>query len=111
MSELFLTRSPLTAFQKKNSISATGKADLKTLNELRKQTSSQSKNNKATAKNKKTPGPKISYDIKTIQLLLKKAGFHKGQIDGKMGPETVKAIKQFQKSNNFKESGVINAKT
>lgn len=105
------TRSALTTFQKINSIDATGKADLKTLNELRKQTRSQSKNNKTTAKKKEDPGQKVSYDIKTTQSLLKKAGFHKGQIDGKMGPETVKAIKQFQRSKNLKESGVINVKT
>ena len=54
---------------------------------------------------------KVSYDIKKIQSLLRKAGFYKGEIDGKVGPQTIKAIKQFQRSKKLKESGVINVKT
>lgn len=52
-----------------------------------------------------------SYDVRTIQSLLREAGFYKGKIDGKMGPRTVQAIKQFQRSRNIKDSGVINANT
>lgn len=106
------TRSALTAFQKKNNIAATGKADLKTLNELRKQTMARSADRKPSVKKKDgAASRKISYDIKTIQSLLKGAGFYKGQIDGRMGPETVKAIKQFQRSRNLKAGGVMNVKT
>lgn len=106
------TRNALTAFQKKNNIAATGKADLKTLNGLRNQTSVWLEDSKPPVKNREgSSGPNISYDIKTIQLLLKRAGFYKGKIDGKMGPETIKAIKRFQRSKNLKASGVINLKT
>lgn len=106
------TRNALTAFQKKNNIAATGKANLKTLNGLRNQTSVWLEDSKPPVKNREgSSGPNISYDIKTIQLLLKRAGFYKGKIDGKMGPETIKAIKRFQRSKNLKASGVINLKT
>lgn len=54
---------------------------------------------------------KISYDIKRIQSLLRKAGFYKAAIDGKVGPETIRAIKQFQRSKKIEESGVLNVKT
>ena len=106
------TRSALTAFQKQNNIDATGKADLKTLNELRKQTMARSADRKPSVKKKDgAVDLEVSYDIKTIQSLLKEAEFYKGQIDGRMGPETVKAIKQFQMSRSLKASGVINVKT
>jgi len=106
------TRNALAAFQKKNNIAATGKVDLKTLNGLRKQTSVWFEDSKPPVKNKDgSSDSKNSYDIKTIQLLLKSAGFYKGKIDGKMGPETVKAIKRFQRSKNLKASGIINFKT
>ena len=96
---------------KEEGIEATDKVNSKTLNAPKKQTSAQSNNNKPAAKKQDVSGQKVSYDIKTIQSLLKKAGFYKGQIDGKMGPQTVKAIKQFQRSKKFKESGVINVRT
>jgi len=106
------TKNALTAFQKRNNIAATGKVDLKTLNELRKQTSVWFEDSKPPVKNKDGASDReISYDIKTVQLLLKSTGFYKGKIDGKMGPETVKAIKRFQRSKNLKASGIINVKT
>jgi len=105
------TRKALEAFQRKNNISVTGKADSKTLTELRKQIAARAKDIRPIVKKKDVAAQKVSYNIKTIQSLLKNAGFYKGEIDGKMGPETVRAIKQFQRSKNLKESGVINVKT
>ena len=103
-------RNAIRTFQKKNSLNPTGRIDSKTLNELRKQTTVLSKDHKPSVKKVSTP-QKISYDIKFIQSLLKNSKFYEGEVDGKMGPETVKAIKQFQKSRNLKQSGVINIKT
>ncbi|MCB9772212.1 MAG: peptidoglycan-binding protein [Candidatus Omnitrophica bacterium] len=54
---------------------------------------------------------KAPYQIKEVQSLLKREGFYKGDVDGKVGQGTVRAIKQFQKSRNLQESGVINVKT
>lgn len=106
------TRKALEAFQKENNISVTGRVDAKTLHELRRQTLLKAKDADTPVRRRTSPsGQKISYDIKNIQALLQKAGFYKGKIDGKMGPQTVKAIKQFQRSKNLKESGVINMRT
>jgi len=46
-----------------------------------------------------------------VQTALKNAGFYKGQIDGKIGPQTVAAIKEFQKANNLKANGKVNRST
>ena len=48
---------------------------------------------------------------KQIQTALKKAGFYKGDIDGKLGPQTKKAIKVFQKSKGLTPDGVIGVRT
>lgn len=49
--------------------------------------------------------------IKQIQASLKKAGFYKGEIDGKMGPRTKRAIKEFQKSKRLNPDGIVGEKT
>lgn len=49
--------------------------------------------------------------IKQVQLVLKKAGFYKGDIDGKTGPRTKGAIKAFQKALGLKVDGVVGKAT
>jgi len=49
--------------------------------------------------------------IKQIQLSLKKAGFYKGEINGKMGTRTKLAIKEFQKAKKLNPDGVVGPKT
>jgi len=49
--------------------------------------------------------------IKQIQAALKKAGFYKGEIDGKEGPQTKGAIKAFQKVKGLNPDGVVGPKT
>lgn len=49
--------------------------------------------------------------IKQIQTALKKAGFYKGEIDGKMGPRTKLAIKGFQKAKKLNPDGVVGPET
>lgn len=46
-----------------------------------------------------------------IQTLLKKSGFYKGDIDGKLGSRTKKAIVAFQKSKGLNPDGIIGPKT
>lgn len=46
-----------------------------------------------------------------VQSALKRAGFYKGTVDGKIGPKTKEAIKAFQKSNGLTADGVIGRKT
>lgn len=46
-----------------------------------------------------------------IQIALKNAGFYTGEIDGKIGPMTKKAIEEFQKANNLKVDGKVGPQT
>lgn len=46
-----------------------------------------------------------------VQTALKNAGFYAGAIDGKLGPQTKKAIEEFQKANNLKVDGKAGTKT
>ncbi len=46
-----------------------------------------------------------------IQTALKNAGFYSGEIDGKIGPMSKKAIEDFQKANNLKADGKVGPAT
>jgi peptidoglycan hydrolase-like protein with peptidoglycan-binding domain len=46
-----------------------------------------------------------------IQTALKNAGFYAGNIDGKIGPKSKKAIEDFQKANGLKVDGKVGSKT
>ncbi|MFH0763189.1 MAG: peptidoglycan-binding domain-containing protein [Candidatus Omnitrophota bacterium] len=46
-----------------------------------------------------------------IQKALKKANFYAGEIDGKLGPMSQKAIKEFQKANGLEADGKVGPKT
>lgn len=48
---------------------------------------------------------------KHVQTALKNAGFYKGRIDGRKGPSTRKAIKEFQKANGLKCDGRVGKET
>lgn len=46
-----------------------------------------------------------------IQTALRNAGFYGGNIDGKIGPASKRAIEQFQQSHNLKVDGKVGPKT
>ena len=46
-----------------------------------------------------------------IQQALKNAGFYQGSIDGKVGPQTREAIKEFQRANGLHVDGVVGRQT
>lgn len=46
-----------------------------------------------------------------IQTALKNAGFYTGNIDGKIGPKSKKAIEDFQSANGLKVDGKVGTKT
>lgn len=48
---------------------------------------------------------------KEIQRALKHAGFYEGPIDGKIGPQTREAIRQFQQANELTADGVVGKRT
>ncbi len=49
--------------------------------------------------------------VQETQTALKNAGFYTGNIDGKSGPMTVKAIEEFQKSKGLAVDGKVGPKT
>ncbi len=48
---------------------------------------------------------------KKVQLALYAAGFDPGKIDGRMGSQTIQAIKNFQEANGLKVDGVVGKET
>ena len=46
-----------------------------------------------------------------IQTALKNLGFYTGNVDGKIGPKSKKAIEDFQKANGLKVDGKVGPKT
>ncbi|MDD5116506.1 MAG: peptidoglycan-binding protein [Candidatus Omnitrophica bacterium] len=55
-------------------------------------------------------GPYKPTDIE-IQTALKNAGFYAGNIDGKIGPKSKKAIEDFQSANGLKVDGKVGPQT
>ncbi|MCX7661352.1 MAG: peptidoglycan-binding protein, partial [Candidatus Omnitrophica bacterium] len=112
------TRQALAYFQRQNNLWPHGKVDLKTYQELTRQVLEKRKEAKIPAET--IPLIQDSSEIKKeipkdkkrqIQYALKKAGFYKGKIDGKIGPQTRQAIREFQKANNLKVDGIVGEKT
>ena len=57
------------------------------------------------------PSQSIKFTTKRIQTALKNAGFYNGSVDGKLGPQTKKAIKDFQSANGLKVDGIAGPRT
>lgn len=53
----------------------------------------------------------MEYDIKNIQEALYFCKFCPGEVDGVMGPNTEKAIKDFQSFANLSADGIVGPKT
>ncbi len=49
--------------------------------------------------------------VKKLQEALKRAGFDPGPLDGKMGPLTINALKEFQKENGLPVTGKVDSAT
>lgn len=54
---------------------------------------------------------RIPIDPKTVQAALKNAGYYNGNIDGKIGTQSQKAIVQFQIDHELKNDGIVGKKT
>jgi len=50
-------------------------------------------------------------DVRGVQQKLKDAGYDPGNIDGKMGPRTQAALKQFQQAQNLPATGRLDSQT
>jgi uncharacterized Ntn-hydrolase superfamily protein len=71
------------------------------LNKLREQKPTQER----TTVHKRVVETKERPTAKQIQVALKNAGYYTGIVDGKIGKQTRKAIKAFQKANNLRVNG------
>lgn len=65
---------------------------------------------KSTSASAKT-GSSLKPSTREIQHALKNAGFYQGNVDGKMGPMTREAIKEFQRVNGLTDDGVVGRRT
>jgi peptidoglycan hydrolase-like protein with peptidoglycan-binding domain len=55
--------------------------------------------------------PSIKPTTREMQQALKNAGFYQGAVDGKRGPLTKEAIREFQRVNGLKVDGVVGKQT
>lgn len=53
----------------------------------------------------------VKPSTRDIQQALKNSGFYQGSIDGKMGPLTRDAIREFQRVHGLKDDGVVGKQT
>ena len=71
------------------------------------------KSKKAAKSGSKTSSASASIKPSTreIQQALKNAGFYQGEIDGKMGPLTKDAVKEFQRVHGLTDDGTVGKQT
>ena len=50
-------------------------------------------------------------EIQQVQEQLQNAGLYRGAIDGQMGPETRRAVSEFQRQHGLRPTGVLNQQT
>lgn len=113
------TRDAIKAFQESIGLKSTGYIDKITLTQLedsrRAKEILESKNDYAlkVRETRHKPGSKAEFrpTAKEIQTALKNAGFDPGSLDGKIGPRTRQAIKDFQKSKGLVPDGAVGPKT
>jgi len=112
------TRDAIKLFQETIGLKSTGYIDKITLTQLedsrRAKEILESKKGRVKAKEpRQKDGEKAEFRPTTrdIQMALKNAGFDPGSLDGKLGPKTRQAIKDFQKSKGLVPDGVVGPKT
>ena len=72
----------------------------------------QQPNQQQAAQDNQTQAPNLPRrEIRQVQQTLNKDGFKVGRADGRWGPETENAIKQFQQSKQIQPSGQLDQQT
>ena len=110
------TRSAVYRYQKAVGIEPDGKPGNTTLTALYEGTSAANvtndKKNKVSVKNKDSLAYGMTGDkVKSLQRLLKEAGYFKGSVDGKYGNLTLRAVKRFQWAKGLRGDGIAGEKT
>jgi peptidoglycan hydrolase-like protein with peptidoglycan-binding domain len=111
------TRSAVYRYQKAVGITADGKAGNMTLTALYDGLSAANNIDSKKAHGLVVKNSKTMYygcrgdNVKSLQKLLKKAGFFKGTADGKYGDLTLSAVKRFQWSVGLSGDGLAGTKT
>ena len=115
------TRSAIKEFQGSIGVRATGYIDKATLMQIddirRANDEGKLKGNYKIRVRKAYSGegnilkPETMVTTRRIQTALKNAGFDPGTIDGKMGPRTEQAIKEFQRTKGLKIDGKVGPQT
>ena len=110
------TRSAVYRYQKAIGIEPDGKPGNTTLTALYEGTSAANvtndKKNKVSVKNKDSLAYGMTGDkVKSLQRLLKEAGYFKGSVDGKYGNLTLRAVKRSQWAKGLRGDGIAGEKT
>ena len=115
------TEAAVIAFQKRNNLTADGKAGTATLNKLYSGTANRAAGNSARIENKNSSGRDTSgiastgYEtlengstgdaVRRLQRRLKELGYYNGSSDGSFGDATEAAVMAFQLQNNLTVDG------
>ncbi len=114
------TRSALKEFQESMGLKSTGYVDKRTWMRIEDTMRENEKRRRKeeypievrSAYESRNEIPDVSnVTTKEIQAALKKAGFDPGSIDGKLGPRTTQAIKEFQRIKGLKVDGKVGLRT
>ena len=109
------TKSAVKEFQKKNNLKVTGEVNSATLKKLnssdaKKASAGSSSSGSSSSDGTCKPGDN-GENVKKVQKRLKALGYYNSSIDGDYGNGTKSAVKEFQKKNNLKVTGEVNAST
>ena len=94
----FKTRQAIEQFQKDNDLKVTRFVDLATWQKL-----NLFRQNQLIVNNR--------LNVRLMQKILKVNGYYTGNADGKVGPKTLQAVKDFQKKHHLKPDGRVGFKT
>lgn len=62
-------------------------------------------------KSDRQPILRVAVTPQEVQTALRNAGYYKGAVDGKLGPESQNAIMAFQKDHDLGSDGIVGKKT
>lgn len=114
------TREAIKEFQESIGLKNTGYVDKNTLEQIEEIRRSSAERQlresyrvdvRSPYSENKISGSAFTPAIKDIQTALKKSGFDPGAVDGKMGPRTRQAIKEFQRTKGLVPDGKVGPKT